>query len=95
MFEPFGILNFLKTLLPLDDFSQNPPDKNVENKENFSYSPSADTPQNPPQNSPLEQTKNAPPPENFSAQQNAFTQFMENHDTRVKRTRKDSPNKWY
>ena len=85
MFEPFGILNFLKTLLPLEDFSQNPPNQNTENKENFAHSTSAETPQSPPQ----EQTKNAPPVENFSTQRNAFTQFMQNHDARVKRTKKD------
>ena len=83
--EPFGILNFLKTLLPAMDFSANSTPNGMENQENFSTSTTTENAKTPTQ----EQTKNAPPAEDFSAKQNAFTQFMENHDARVKRTKKD------
>ena len=85
MLEPFGIFNFLKTLLPTMDFQPNNPALNMENKEKNSPSAQAENVEN----TQTEQIKNIPPAENISAQRNAFTQFIENHDSRVKRTKKD------
>ena len=85
MLEPFGIFNFLKTLLPAMDFQPNNPALNMENKEKNPPSAQAENVEN----TQTEQIKNIPPAENISAQRNAFTQFIENHDSRVKRTKKD------
>ena len=83
--EPFGLLNFLKTILSAPDFSQNTPASALENQEDF---PNAAQEKNT-ENSPFEERKNAPHPETSSEAQNAFTQFMSAHDARVKRIRKD------
>jgi hypothetical protein len=85
MLEPFGLFNFLKTLLPAMDFPQNNSALDMENKEKIPPAPQTENLEN----TQKEQIKNAPTAENFSTQQNAFTQFMQNHDSRVKRTKKD------
>ena len=85
--EPFGLLNFLQTLLNNNAFSQNQPQTSVENKENstfsspdFSAEENATAMKNPQNNIP--QTEDVPP------MPNAFAQFLENHDARVKNTKK-------
>ena len=82
--EPFGLLNFLKTILSAPDFSQNDPSSALENKENFPNATQEKNMENPS----FEERKNAPPPETNSEAQNAFTQFMSAHDARVKNTRR-------
>ncbi len=81
--EPFGLLNFLQTLLNNNAFSQNVTQKSVENKENSTFSPPdeyAATSQN--------TEKKLPQTEETSPMQNTFAQFLENHDARVKNTKK-------
>ena len=81
--EPFGILNFLQTLLNGANFSQSTDQNSMETKENSPPSPTSEAAQKPS----AEQMKNAPSPEHKSEQQNAFTQFVAAHDARVKKTK--------
>ncbi len=83
--EPFGLLNFIKTLLSSPDFSQNTPNFNMENKDNFDNKKS----ENIPDAKIVSQENSAPDFQEKSEAQNAFTQFMSAHDQRVKRIRKD------
>ena len=85
--EPFGLLNFLQTLLNNNAFSQTTPQTSVENKENsafsspdFSAEENTTATKNPQKNIP--QTEDVPP------MPNAFAQFLENHDARVRNTKK-------
>ena len=79
--EPFGMFNFLKTLLSNTDFFQNNNPENAENKENNIASQTAEPSQ------PISNEQNASPPETKSDNQNAFTKFLSAHDARVKNTR--------
>ena len=101
--EPFGLLNFLQTLLNNNAFSQNQPQTNAENKENppfssntFSANSAQNSMRNPSQNSMQNETatasknveNNLARTEETPPVPNAFAQFLENHDTRVKNTKK-------
>ena len=79
--EPFGLLNFLQTMLTVTDFSQKSAPENTENKEKTA--PVHDT-----EKAELSANKqNIPFPEEKAEPQNAFTQFLSVHDARVKKTK--------
>ena len=82
--EPFGIFNFLKTLLSLEENSSSTAVKN-ENISAIDNTPTTSIPSSIPSSIPAPQTvKNM---EDTSAQ-NAYLLFLEQHDRRAKKARK-------
>ncbi len=86
--EPFGLLNFLKTLLPQ---TENPTQNGAENVEKNVEKTDGFLDGNPPSTDngcpPLPDAKNNPPP--FSdVPQNAFLDFVSRHEERKKNIKK-------
>ena len=58
--EPFGILNFLKSILSVNDFTPNEPSSNMENQENFPNTTQEKSAQEKSTHDTQSQTKNVP-----------------------------------